>query len=136
MTSPPPPTPSANGVNMQPDKPITPPGPSREDRALEGRALADARRAQMRRRAGRIRRTIAASAAALFAAAFIGVYVQLASGHDPALVASAAKRSSTSALAAAGSSSGESETGSGEESSSFSAESEESAPSSVTTSQS
>ena len=39
----------------------------------------------MRRRARRIRRAVAGSAAALFVAAFLGVYVQLASGHDPAL---------------------------------------------------
>ena len=84
-------------------QPNTPPAPRGKDRALEGRALAGAKREQMRRRASRIRQTIALSAAGLFAAAFLGVYVQLASGHDPALLASAAKRSSTSVLAAASS---------------------------------
>jgi hypothetical protein len=135
---------------MQPKQPDTPPRPSAGDRALEGRALANAKREQMRLRASRIRRTIATAAAGLFAAAFIGVYVQLASGHDPALVASAAKRSSTSALAATSAASTESETAAGqatqetessasganEEGTSSSAETEESSPSPVTTSQS
>jgi len=34
------------------------------------------------------RRTVAAATAALFAAAFLAIYVQLASGHDPALSSS------------------------------------------------
>jgi hypothetical protein len=132
---------------MQPNDNDTPPArPAPDARALEGKALAKAKRDRMRRRAGRIRRTIAASSAALFVAAFLGVYVQLASGNDPALVA-ASKRSSTSALSAATASekatsasatetsSGETESGTSEESSSSAAESE-SSPSSVTTSQS
>ena len=134
---------------MQPNQPNTR-RLSDGDCAPDGRALANAKREQMRRRAGRIRRTIATAAAGLFAAAFLGVYVQLASGHDPALVAAAAKRSSTSALArtstagssTAGSSASEAAASeAGEESSSSpteegTAESEESSPSSVTTSQS
>ncbi len=72
---------------MQPKEPTTPPRPSGASRALEGKALAGAKREQMRLRASRIRQTIALTAAGLFAAAFLGVYVQLASGHDPALAA-------------------------------------------------
>jgi hypothetical protein len=63
---------------------------------LDARALARARRAAMLRRARRIRRAVAGLAVALFAAMFLVVYVQLASGHDPALVANAAKRSAAS----------------------------------------
>jgi hypothetical protein len=48
----------------------------------------------MRRRARLIRRSVTGLAAALFSAIFLVVYVQLASGHDPALSA-AAKRSAT-----------------------------------------
>lgn len=131
---------------MQPDDASTPPRPSPEAGALEGKALANAKREQRNRRTKRIRRTVATSTAGLFVAAFLGISVQLASGHDPALLASAAKRSavltansSSAAKAKAegeSGSSGESESSSGEESSSSSSESEESSPSSVTTSQS
>jgi hypothetical protein len=112
----------------------------------QARAIARGRRDAMRQRARRIRRAVAGSAAALFVAAFLGVYVQLASGHDPALD-SAAKKSSTVSVTSAGSSkSAETSEGSGESSSSSessgageeesSSSSEESGPSSVTTSQS
>lgn len=141
---------------MQPKDSNTPAHPEADTRALDGKALARAKRERMRRRTGRIRRTIAASAATLFAAAFLGVYVQLASGHDPALLA-ASKRTSTSVLSAksgtggestssSSSSSGETESGTSEEGSSSAGEpeegsssageSEESSPSPVTTSQS
>jgi hypothetical protein len=50
----------------------------------------------MRVRAQRIRRTVAGLALALFVAAFLGVYVQLASGHDPALDAAAKRQASVS----------------------------------------
>jgi type IV secretory pathway TrbL component len=63
---------------------------------LQARALAKGRLEAMRRRARRIRRTVASLAVALFATAFLIVYVQLASGHDPALVANAAKRRAAS----------------------------------------
>ena len=53
----------------------------------------------MRRRARRIRRAVAALAVTLFASAFLIVYVQLASGHDPALAANAAKRRTTAVSA-------------------------------------
>ena len=67
------------------------PGPGQ----LGGRALARQKLIAMRRRARRIRRLVAGLAAATFTVAFLAVYVQLASGHDPALSA-AAKRSSAS----------------------------------------
>jgi hypothetical protein len=54
----------------------------------------------MRRRAHRIRRSVAAFSATVFAAAFMVVYVQLASGHDPALVADAKRARTTIALTA------------------------------------
>jgi hypothetical protein len=54
----------------------------------------------MRRRTRRIRRSVAAFSATLFAIAFMVVYVQLASGHDPALVADAKRARTTSSLTA------------------------------------
>jgi len=97
----------------------------------------------MRRRARRIRRAVASLAVALFATAFLIVYVQLASGHDPALVANAAKRrvattgaTSTEASAAeSATSTGATEASTTAESSSGSEESSSGA-SAVTTSQS
>jgi hypothetical protein len=58
----------------------------------------------LRRRVRRIRRSVALFAAALFSAAFLMVYVQLASGHDPALVADA--RRAATQVTASGSASG------------------------------
>jgi hypothetical protein len=121
----------------------------------EAKALAASRRAELRLRARRIRRAVAAGAAVVFVALFLVVYVQLASGHDPAL-SHTAKVSSTSATheavessQAAGSQastseaesrSSESEASAGESSGAESSSSGESAqsesPSSVTTSQS
>lgn len=134
---------------MQPSQSDTPPE-QRHPRAggVDGRALAAAKRGQMRLRARRIRRTVATGGAALFATAFLGIYVQLASGHDPALTSAAARRASTetaaTASAATGSSSSEeSSSSSGSETSSSSgtgetssSATESSSPSSVTTSQS
>jgi hypothetical protein len=54
----------------------------------------------MRRRTRRIRRSVATFSATLFAVAFMVVYVQLASGHDPALVADAKRARTTSSLTA------------------------------------
>jgi type IV secretory pathway TrbL component len=115
---------------------------------LQARALAKGRLEAMRRRARRIRRTVASLAVALFATAFLIVYVQLASGHDPALVANAAKRraastsvTSTDAAESATSASNATEasttteSSAGSESSSGSGESSSGA-SAVTTSQS
>src|SRR5207245_2686088 len=62
---------------------------------LRARMLARSRVAAMRSRARRIRGSVVGLTAALFTAVFLAVYVQLASGHDPAL--SAAGKRSTSA---------------------------------------
>ena len=62
----------------------------------DARARAGDRRAALRRRARRIRRSVAAFAAALFCAAFLMVYVQLASGHDPEASSGVANPASTS----------------------------------------
>jgi uncharacterized membrane protein YgcG len=81
------------------------------------KGLADSRRAMLRARARRIRRSVALFAAALFSAAFLMVYVQLASDHAPALVADARRASAqvTTSSSASGtqgkSSSGKSSTG-------------------------
>jgi hypothetical protein len=64
-------------------------------RAIE---LARERREAIRLRARRIRRSVAALTATLFSVAFLVIYVQLASGHDPALLANA-KRASTATTA-------------------------------------
>jgi hypothetical protein len=76
---------------------MTAPTPTAEQH--RARALAGSRREAMRGRARRIRRAVAGLAVALFATAFLIVYVQLASGHDPALVANAAKRRPTAVSA-------------------------------------
>ena len=62
------------------------------------RATGMARAAAMRGRARRIRRSVAALSAALFSAIFMVVYVQLASGHDPALTANARKASTATSI--------------------------------------
>jgi hypothetical protein len=108
----------------------------------EARALAGDRRAELRRRAQRIRRSVAAVTAALSCTLFLVLYVQLASGHDPGLLASSKARStstvhkatSTSSEAATEAQSTEAES-SGSEESGASEESGESS-SSVRTSQS
>jgi len=98
---------------------------------LRARTLARDRRDAMRRRARRIRRSVAGLALALFVASFLTVYVQLASGHDPALVANARRRATAShaTISTGESSSGTSASSSGESS-------EASSASAVTTSQS
>jgi hypothetical protein len=78
----------------------------------EARALAGDRRAELHRRARRIRRSVGAVAAALFVALFLIVYVQLASGHDPALSASSKARSTSAVHKGSSGSSGESTTSS------------------------
>jgi hypothetical protein len=82
----------------------TTPGPRsasapERQRAIE---LARERREAIRLRARRIRRSVGALTATLFSVAFLVIYVQLASGHDPALVANA-KRTSTAKTANHGS---------------------------------
>jgi hypothetical protein len=70
----------------------------RPNARADAKLLAGAKRAALYRRARRIRRSVAALAVALFLAAFAGIYVQLATGHDPALVAAAQRRATTAQL--------------------------------------
>jgi hypothetical protein len=78
------------------------------------RAQATAHRDGLYRRARRIRRSVASLAAVLFSTAFLVIYVQLASGHDPALTnakrTASTSTSSGSSKAAATSTSTESST--------------------------
>ena len=74
------------------------PRPSREEARRLGRARTLARRA----RARRIRRGVVGLTLALFIAAWVTIFAQLASGHDPAL--GAAARRATTAPATTGSS--------------------------------
>jgi hypothetical protein len=123
----------------------------------DARRLVRARLAAKRQRARRIRQTVLAFSVAVFVAMFATIYVQLASGNDPALSASS-KKAAVSSTTTAGSSaaaqkttttgSGSSEgsssngtsstsTGSSEASSSEASSSEASStPTTVTTSQS
>jgi hypothetical protein len=71
-------------------------GKRRKPEQLDAKSLASARRDALLRRARRIRRSVASLAAVLFSTAFLVIYVQLASGHDPALVANAKRTASTS----------------------------------------
>jgi hypothetical protein len=122
---------------------------------LKARALAKSRRAAMLLRARRIRRSVVGLAAALFSAAFLAIYVQLASGHDPALstkhaISTSAGSSSTPSGSSSGSKSSTSssspssgtesstatESSGGSGSSSSGSSEESSGPSAVTTSQS
>jgi cytoskeletal protein RodZ len=111
------------------------------------RARAAAHRDGLYRRARRIRRSVASLAAVLFSTAFLVIYVQLASGHDPALTnAKRTATSSSSSKAAATSTSTESSTegstsetsgsSSSGESSSAAGDESSSGASAVTTSQS
>jgi uncharacterized iron-regulated membrane protein len=58
---------------------------------MDAKALARARRDALHARTRRIRHAVAGMAVTLFVLVFAVVYVQLASGHDPALVANARK---------------------------------------------
>src|SRR4051794_26306339 len=93
---------------------------------LNARALAKGRRAAMLRRARRIRRAVVGLVAALFSAAFLAVYVQLASGHDPAL---STRQNATPATVVQSSTSSSSPSSSGEEASGTSASGSESSSS-------
>jgi hypothetical protein len=94
-------------------------------------AIANERRQALLTRARRIRRSVAALTATLFSVAFLVIYVQLASGHDPALLANA-KRAATekadkasSSTSSTGTSSSSTPTTSTEESDEASSSSEE-----------
>ena len=62
----------------------------------DGQARGRQRLAERRRRVLRIRKTVAAAAAAVFTALFAGLYAQMASGDDPVL----GKRATTPAATA------------------------------------
>jgi hypothetical protein len=97
--------------------------PTRAGEKERAMAIAQERRQAILVRARRIRRSVAALTATLFSVAFLVIYVQLASGHDPALVANA-KRAATekadiaSSSGKSGSDSGTSTTSTGTTSSS------------------
>lgn len=57
----------------------------------EAKALAQDKRAARQRRAGRIRKGVAAATLSLFVAFFSTIYVQMASGNDPSLAPAPAK---------------------------------------------
>src|ERR1700730_6587865 len=109
------------GATMEPrDSNSSKQPPKLSPEQLDARALARSRRSALRRRVHRIRRGVAGLAAALFAAAFLAVYVQLASGHDPALstkTRTTAASTSTGSSSAKSSLSGSSATSRGTESS-------------------
>lgn len=132
---------------MKPQRPTPKPAADSGER-MSPKELAAARRDAMRLRARRIRRSVAGLAGTLFVVAFLVVYVQLASGNDPALKAAAARSSSSSSNLTASQSSGSSSStegsgasessSSGTESTGSSSEGTQSTeePASVTTSQS
>jgi hypothetical protein len=62
----------------------------------QAKRVARRRKAALRERARRIRVTVASLSATLFVTAFLVVYVQLASGHDPALSADSKRIGTTS----------------------------------------
>jgi hypothetical protein len=77
------------------------------EQRLGAKALANSRRETIRRRTRRIRRSVAATSAVLFVSMFLVIYVQLASGHDPALTARSRRASMAATKSAASSSAGE-----------------------------
>jgi cytoskeletal protein RodZ len=113
---------------------------------LTGKALARARLRARRDKARRLRRRVVAFGAAAFVAVWLGLYVQLVQGKDPALSASsvqhvAAQTQSSTSSTGTGStstddSSSSSLSSSTDNSSSSSGTSNSSSPSPVTTSQS
>lgn len=117
-------------------------GTRRGPEQFDAKELAFARRDALLERARRIRRSVASLAALLFVTAFLVIYVQLASGHDPALVADTKRAAAASTHTTSGSPSNSSGTGSrassesSGESSVSSSEESSSGASVVTTSQS
>ncbi|HEX4467500.1 MAG TPA: hypothetical protein VH025_09960 [Solirubrobacteraceae bacterium] len=82
----------------------------------DARRLAESRRSALRARVRRIRRAVLGTSATLLTTLFLVIYVQLASGHDPAL--SAGESTSTTVTHASTRSSGQAESsGSSSESS-------------------
>lgn len=78
----------------------------RDERRRRAQALAEEKRGTLLRRSRRVRRSVAALTVTLFVAAFATIYVQLASGNDPALKAAAQRHSATSSGSSGSSSSG------------------------------
>jgi hypothetical protein len=66
--------------------------------------VVQARLAARATRLRRVRRRVVKGAAAIFAAAWIGIFAQLASGHDPGLGSSHHSTSTSSTTSSAGSS--------------------------------
>jgi cytoskeletal protein RodZ len=101
-------------------------------------AVAQERLAARRRRLSRIRRAVAGAAVAVFLAAFSTIYVQMATGHDPALAASSKSKATVVASTASTDTESSSDDSSSSSSSSSSAQSSTPAvqPAPVTTRQS
>ena len=93
------------------DLPPTPRCAADSAERMRATDLAAARREAMSTRARRIRRSVAAVASTFFVVAFLAVYVQLASGHDPSLTAAEARRAAAATLTASRSSESTSEAG-------------------------
>jgi len=72
--------------------------PHSDPQRLDPKSVARSRREAMRLRTRKIRRSVTGLALGLFTAAFLAVYVQLASGHDPALTANAERRNVSTSL--------------------------------------
>lgn len=118
-------------MNDLPGKSGAPP----DERRLGARQLARAKRDAAARRARSIRKWVAVLSVTLFIAAFLVVYVQLASGHDPALVTNAERRAAGASRSGTDGTAGSSTEDSGE-SGSDAGETESSEPSGLSTSQS
>ncbi|HTU79202.1 MAG TPA: hypothetical protein VMF09_10630 [Solirubrobacteraceae bacterium] len=97
--------------------------PAREQRHADARALASRHRTALRARTRRIRGSVAALAVSLFLIVFAVVLVQLASGHDPALVAAARRRAASAGLSGSASKRAHASTSAGQRSKSGAAES-------------
>jgi cytoskeletal protein RodZ len=75
--------------------------PATPARNYDARRLGRERLRARRRRIRTLRRRVAAVLAVAFVALWIGIYAQLATGNDPALVASATRKATTSTTTAA-----------------------------------
>jgi hypothetical protein len=118
-------------MDLQPQPAFAGASPSR---ATDARKLVRARLAAKRRRARHIRQAVVAFTMAVFVALFATIYVQLASGHDPALSASrkaAATRTSATSQQATTVASAASEGGSSNSSATNSSSAGSSEPSST-----
>jgi hypothetical protein len=73
---------------------------------INPKALAQAKRAERRRRTRRIRQGVAAGTITLFVALLSTIYVQMAGGNDPALAVSSARPAVVSTTTATSSSTG------------------------------